>query len=654
MTTLRWTVAGAATVGLLAACEYRDPVSTAGGSQGQALIVTANPSAATLPTAATLPRLVFSLDPGVRDAFSRRPTNATTARRTRFFLPPPAAYWEWPRDVTRNASAARLDPRFPFVQSTTSSLNDAYPFIDLYQPASDYPGDEYWEMFTILSGLTPSTSHQFAFVHHRLKVAGQLDHAERILTGTVTQPDTLIRTGGAPASIYTNWTGSAPVGCAPFPGVNSNPFIIATFNSSAGGNATLDKCWQSGNGIWTAAEFDQQAKSMVGRSDDQPYSLPNYNYIEVWEGAYGTGRLVMRVQIAQDLDLQGNPIANAFPPFPAPNTNTSINGAPPAADRATSFPLPLTTLVGLAGTVGVPTGVKVTARNLQRLGGNSVYKAWWIDPSDASDFAPATGNYRRVVGTDTVEQADGVSSFKGGPGTVIFDANNYLQDIGTKTYADSLTFLVITVESDANAAQPSLAQALWMKVSKQSGAATTLSATFGSFNVLPSASDSAGPMRFVPQGRMSGGVIGDTTLIFFDTTADGQAVRRRASAFVGSVIDLRFTGLQRPPVGYEYRGYLVPKDAEAEPVDIGTLIGPNGESLADADVDPRTSNLTRDMIMVSRLVFDVATGPPTGDTLCDYARVQLVLQPKTAEAPPASIIFDAALPGRLTSARECR
>jgi hypothetical protein len=435
---------------------------------------------------------------------------------------------------------------------------------------------------------------------------------------------------------------------------------VSTDATDAGGDMVIDKCWKSGNGIWTKSEFDVQTKSMVGRADDVPYDLPNYNYIEVWEGAFGTGKLVGRVQIAQDLTPGGKPIANAYPPFPAPNTVTqySSSGPHPEVDKSASFPISPTLKATLPGAVGVPTSVALTLQNIQRLT-TPFYKAWFINATTGAAKA-APGHYVRNYAGANAEDVASTSTFKGGPGTITFTATYDPSPAVHGPYTDSLTFLVITREDDAAATTPSMSQPLWVKTFKipPNNAGGTIS--FGNFNrdSLPAAGDtSRHPVLFVPQGVASGGVIGDTASVLVPQTG-GASIRK--SVFVGSMIEMRFSNLQRPPKGYEYMAYMRLKRvlngttlvADSGLQVLGPITGPNGESLSNADVGPRSNLLGPQGISSALLRYDAA-GIQNG--LCNFDQFRLYLVPKGGVVTePVSLIFNIPLPERLTTAYKCQ
>jgi hypothetical protein len=627
---------------LAGACVQGDPVSVAGNSEGTALLFTgaATDPTPTLPSGSAAVHLnlaTLSIDLTAPDGFGRFGTNATFRQFGGYWSPSNRA-WFFRGDAVRNASAARLDPRYPHPTSTTASFSGGNA-MHLYQPNAPYPDDEYWESYVELIGLKPNTTYQIAFVQHRLTVAGMLDQAQRMLSGTVTQPDTLTLATGTPGAINSDWSGAAPAGCSPFPGPNTNPFVFGTFTTDGAGTAAIDKCWQSGNGIWTKAEFGQQAKSMVGRNDNVTFALPNYNYVEIWETGYGVGTgPAGRLQIAQDLAPDGTPVNNATAPFPAPSTTSRLVSdqmQPPAVDRAAAYPLTGAQLLPLPASVGWPDSVVATLSNVEAV--NGTYQVWFVNPTTHA-AAPASGTWVRVLGTDTIASGSGNLAFEGGPGTISFVTDAY-PAIGQADISDSLTTLLVSIEASASATAPSTAQPFWTTVLKRAGGTVGGTLTFGEFTLDD---DARAPERFVAQGKLAGGVIGNL----------------RGEEFIGSRLEVTFTGLQRPPIGYQYRAYLCeseddacsPSDPSTTFFSLGGLMSPLGVSLDAADTAPNDANLSATRIVKAVVSVDV-TG---AQTLCDFDRLRLVIEPKIGAGPPLAQIFSVLLPDKVRAATSCR
>lgn len=630
--------AGIAIITTVGACEHGDPVSNAGGPLGQSSLFSGNPSASTLPKGSAAVATAFGgFTASVPDAFSRRngAAGSATARRTQWYDNAAGGIrnsWTWrPVENDRNGGSLR-DPRRPLLQSTTASFtpySSVYSGANLITPRDE--GADYFELWVYeIGGLEPNAEYTLAFVRYSLQINGQLDQEEYILTGAVTQPDSLYIASGRRDSIpnESNWSGDSPEGCFNYPGPHANPFIISTREPADGDGAYYpDKCWLPNGFLYGQSDHDTPAKSPVGRSDDVGYGAPSYNYLELWRGDFGSGQPVMRVQIAQDIDRSGKTINNTYPPFPFPTGRTG-NPRLMLVDEQPSFPIGDAIKAQLNGAIGLPTGVTLTLENLQELRDGSVYKVWYINPSNGA-AAPATGLYRRVVGTDTVDQAADVSSFNGGEGKIIFRDTDY-----NAPTSDSLRFVVVSIEPSAGAATPGGSQPLWVGIFKIPPGSAGGTMFFGDFN------SGTNSVRYNPQGIAEGGVIG------------GPQRSGDSLFFQGSVVNMTFRQLTRPPEGYVYRAYLV-KEADGELTPLGGLQGPDGRSLDDADTAPASANLTGSAIVFGKVAYDVRS--IAGDDLCSYASFKLFLEPKPGVVPPAppAQIFSINLPARVTDAQRC-
>jgi len=667
---------------LLAACESSDPVSSAGSPSGTASVVTATPSAARLPGGT----IVNSIDdapeggpiiastyayggfnPNAADAFSRKNSNATLAQRGQYFVSVAApgvdtlGYWRIPAEAARVGAGDRIDPRTPTLSTTVlpqivapSTAPGAPATLALFRPGAYAVGtgvNAYFRIRTALSGLTPGATYQLVLVQYRLQVNGELDQVDRILNGTVAEPDNLVvpSTSSAPNEPNTTpFDGTEEPTCGEGPGRTTNPFVVAEFTATGGVN-DVDYCWEGGR------------FTFLGRSDDTPYDLPAYSYIEVWEGGYPADRVptatnfpVLRIQAAQDVDLAGAPINNAYPPFPAPGMTTVANAgdeSPATADnpytagatisyrvdRRAAFPLDTSTATttpdslafALTGGIRLPNQITGKLFNLDELGGTGVYKLWLINEA-GTIVKPATGTLTQATIEDDAPvyaaPTTGAAEFKVGRDTLYFTLDPYAAIDGTGGYADSLFFLLVTKETAPGATTPSTSQPMWVNVARIPGRGrfgTPGNMVFGSFNGTRS-----DVVRYVAQGSLSGGVIGDT------------------NTFSDASIDVTLRGLMRPPKGYEYHGFLL--QAEGDPVDLGVLTGPGGESLADADVAAAGANLTATGIVEARLKYDA------GAAICDAETAGIYLYPKPEGSPdPRSSVFRFDIPEAVLLSGAC-
>jgi len=174
------------------------------------------------------------------------------------------------------------------------------------------------------------------------------------------------------------------------------------------------------------------------------------------------------------------------------------------------------------------------------------------------------------------------------------------------------------------------------------------------------------PIPYSAQGRVNGGVLGDSVKVTFtdtvktDAGADSVRTGRIGYVFVGSLLQLNLQGLQRPPIGYRYVSYLcrsvddlcAPTDTSARFTSAGSLSTLGGQSLADADTDSPSPTLTRTRINEALLTYQL---PTSGETLCTYDRLLLTLEPKLAIAgAPLAVVFSGQLPELVRKARSCQ
>ena len=635
---------------VLAGCAADNTVSPAGGPLGQSQIITGT-VAGTLPTGTINVLTKVEIDPTLPDALGRKAANT----RGRFWTT--GEFWvfyedQWRSGVPMTASS-KTDPRFPALQDVTAPTGG-----EVWAWGPQANGEDFWNIYTQTSvtGLKPNTQYEVALVRYRTGVAGQTDQVSRILTGTVPQPDTLKIAEGAVARTNSNWSGAAPAGCVAYPGTNANPYVFATATSSATGALAFDKCFLSNvNGL--GDDERTLAGSVIGPNDGTAFAPPNYNYIVIYEGTVEAGTPVRRLQIAQDLNNAGAPLANGFGPFPATGTSTvnkyvSIDAAyggqagTAATDRVTSFPVSYATQLGFPGASGPPDSLVVTLSRVQELTGSKVYKTWYVNRA-TGEAVPAPGRMTRTLTTtDTAEHVASTTTFKGGLGTIRFVTHLYGE---AADIADSLRTFLITIE-DADAAAPSPAQPYWVDpIIKRAGSLNPTTVVFGEFNFGKAGMNQ--PYVYRAQGTFRGSVIGDTATTIGE---DDEPV----TEFVGTVVSLSFTALARPPRGYEYRGYLC--SANCDPavdsiryLDMGAVTGPTGAPLENADVaGTNNGNVAGDRIQSSRLSLDFST--VTGSTLCDYDKFRLALQPIGAVARPVSWIIDTPLAAKVTTAASCR
>lgn len=330
------------------------------------------------------------------------------------------------------------------------------------------------------------------------------------------------------------------------------------------------------------------------------------------------------------------------------------------------------------GTVRVPDSVRVVLNNLAPLAGGAVYKTWLVRPDSVGNGVvfPIEGRYVRRVSAITYDASGAVagplviadslaapvSSFVGGPGTITFTTRSYAST--GATVADTAYMFLISIEDSPSATTPSARQPFWIRVVRRSTDANNGGGNlaFGTFRFR---NGLAAPVPFVPQGRVNGGVLGDSIRIVYPDTlkktngTDSIIVQKTGYQFVGSVLQLNLQGLQRPPRGYRYVAYIcrsgddncAPTDSSTRYLSAGTLTTLDGQSLADADVASESSTLTATRINTAMLTYRL-TAP--GETFCRFDRVLLALEPKSAVASlPLGITFSGQTPELIRKARSC-
>jgi hypothetical protein len=327
--------------------------------------------------------------------------------------------------AVRNASE---DPRLPALDASISP--EAGRFFVLFAPrAFGVTAHGWWNLYGEIEGLKPNTVYTAMMVRYGLTVNGTLD-AERVLRGLAPDaPDQLTAIGGAP--------GGAPLNQCDFSAVtavepDANPFVLGWFETNANGRGTID-CLISahgGGGWWRNAATFFPAGALdslpIWRNLYESFELPTYNYVVLVEGM-GTGEApvpegphAVRMQVAQDLTLAGQPLRNAFAPFPL-ETQTAI----------------------LA---------RLEFRNASQLQAGSAYHFWAVDTVSGA-FTPVAGNWYLInEALVVVDSALNVSSIHGG-GEIGF-VNRF--EVTTATFTGALVDynqILVTIDA-AGATQP--------------------------------------------------------------------------------------------------------------------------------------------------------------------------------------------------------
>jgi hypothetical protein len=528
----------------------------------------------------------------------------------------------------RNASN---DPRLPALTSTTARIvpSAANAGMTVITPGSCCGGVPRHSPRTFgqVQGLLAGGVYTVAFYRMALDVRGMLDAAQVALGQPVTEPDSLYPLGGTPGGYpATDIGGAFPPPVNPVP--NANPFVLGFFTADAGGNSAANRpgitieaatvpdsvrvLWQGGTPTTaTAAQFDS---ALVARNDNVATTFPRYNYMVFHLGTAATAAevaalpQVLRIQIGTDLDASGQPILNAYAPFPtSPSTVAQL----------------------LAGT-GVASKVadaEATLHNLVHLQGMT-YQAWLVNTITGEYFSPV-GDWVATV-TDEEGQDSVVAEVQGArtfnpmaDWTVTFRTSD---DIAGQPIGD-YTHLMFSIEQ-AEAQTPSAMQPLWVRQTDMMGdpgnpfaweIPETASLRFGTFKM-------GDTVPFVARGTGRGH--------FWGTTDDDE-------------FRVRFRDLDRPPVGYFYEGWMFPEAGHGAPFSLGPITAPledNHVSLRDADVNAEISQFVR-----SDRILDALQLVRIGDFVNNIkpwhiSEYRLMLSPKMAAERPVFTVLGGDIP----------
>lgn len=499
---------------------------------------------------------LISFDPTAIDAFGR--STLRTAKNSW----PHWNYWYGAGEFSfgdvlgleQGFETAQQDPRLP--KLTGDQADFSYDYMFLFMEGNGFGIGNNW--FGEYCCAPPGENFVLGIVRYGLQINGELD-AQQILQGQpVDQPDSLFLLGGTPkgdptvpANIFATY---------PNPGPDANPLIIGAAPSCplampyegtcAGqgyddGTIVIDVVVQSatagGSQIWESGTNPTGALSFMAPNNLQRYTFPQYNYLVIWhanpDGSPDYSRPLVRVQLGVDLSSFGGPINNAFAPFPT----AALSDAQLALGN---------------GALSRPDSLKVRFANLKQLKDPSVYKLWALmddGSTQALDFVFAQIK-PLAEGEDTLVAPTVASSFKGGEG---------LQEVNAK-FPDNATHVFLTVESSDNPSSPSSVQPLWVKALQEPGnsKSLSLSADFGTFGLNKAADQRTWGLGGAGKG-----------------------------ALFGNELRILFSDLPRPPVGYQYVGWLSSGDTAFARLPDATFTSPppNYVVLDKADVDASIS-----------------------------------------------------------------
>ncbi len=518
-------------------------------------------------------------------------------------------------EVHEGTRIAGQDPRLPELAPLPDPSAVSTPFARIMGP--EYWGANMWDLYMRWEGMEPGARYTFALERLATKVNGLVDHLEMLLYGAVTEPDELVSLGGAPGGYPDNdytWTSAEGCQAEPVPDPLPNPWFLGAFTANSSGVGTADYCmgtpwrWYEKKTSPPVAE----SSNVVPNTMDVTGGVPEYqyNYVVVYKGEPpNLGPPVLRIQVGVDLDLQGNPIPNAFAPFPRFEDRLGLISVPGVQARVSGLELTATSLAPLAG---------------------SQYSLWLFD-AGSGNMAAATADYTRIRRVQTGTDESGNPVFEDDPQptvrTATFnpDAANERhhfvigpQTLGGIAARDFTHVLIVPGE-----AQPTNAAPFWTRYLDDRG--------------TPDPDDDAlveGPLQFGALEFANPG----TPRIF-------QATGGAEGSFWAHRLGIAFQTLRRPPAGYYYAVWLVPESGE--PVELGPLATPPPElaSLRDADMDQSFAVVTDGEILKAGFYIEESD---LGKPWSAFQSLRVTLQPKIgARGMSPHTVLSGPLPERL-------
>jgi hypothetical protein len=491
--------------------------------------------------------------------------------------------------------------------------------------------------FGTITGLQPNTEYVVALFRYGLTINGQLDAGLVARRQAVDVADELVAVGGAPG-------GDPTVPIESFPTIvplvdDANPMVLGNFTTDGDGAGAFDVVLDGTGTLYTDisadppdAAFDDS--SLVARNDDTQTVIPRYNYIVILEGPAvdaadaADNPQAMRLQMAQDFEAStGEPINNAYAPFPLEMTDPELVAAPGGAGR--------------------PDSITVEFRNLEALAGGAQWRAWLVNRAEMPPtMSPANATYERVAIIREINDITGeiesetdsvLETIPDQPGFVgqlratvpqqptpqevkhrliVSDATTGGGDGAVGFFTD----LVLTPEP-SGASMPSNRMAVWCEYTDQAGTpqnffddvTAACSLNFGHFDPA----DASATRTF-------------TSADFIQSAGFGGVLDSRTGTVNEVSVDLR--NLPLPPQGFYYEGWLVHQNGNATSMGPITAALPDTTSLFDADIDQDLPGVTATGIRFSNA--RVVLGDPglvTNGT-ANFTTFMLTLEPKLGAA----------------------
>lgn len=506
---------------------------------------------------------------------------------------------------------AGQDPRLPAL----AALPDPELFVTVFAilGTPERFGVLLWDFFMRWDGLELGQTYTYSVERLATQVNGALDQVEFLLEGEVTEPDELVPLDGSPGGYPTNdytWTSASGCTLEPIDVPPPNPWYLGPFAASSTGRGTADFCmgtpWQ-----WYAGISNVPDSSIVALNELRRGVVPHYNYVVIYEGEPpNLGPPVIRIQMGADFDLAGNPIPNAFAPFPV------------AADRELALALP--------NVQAAPSRIRFEMRDLEPLASDMPYEVWLIN-AETGNSIPATAEYftiETVIQTDELGQqfevdvpsADTVeaASFRGVAVSNVRHAFVVRNSLIAPDNLGEFTHVALARPGVQGSATDPM---FWAQYLDQSGTPTD-----PGDDIFIAADDfKLGALDLVDPAV--------SRLFRVSGSGDGLIWQNQ--------MGLQFRRLSRPPLGYQYEVWLIDTSGAALSVGTITTPAPDFESLDQADLQVHPQFMTETQILQAARFVDL----PSGLEPSELVEIQLTLEPKAGAAVKGpTLILSGALP----------
>ena len=486
--------------------------------------------------------------------------------------------------------------------------------------ATPDPTTKAFELFMRLEGVKPSAVYSISLVRYGLIVKGELDAAERLIHGRVTAPDSLvlIEPGSdyfpvANRHTFYNWTSPNSSCNNKLTPIGVNPFYLGTATSTSSTSSTprrltFDKCWSSFGR--TSADTTRLKVYYTDPARVKPDSAPfirnsigprtipqQYNYIEVTDTV--TKRVIARVQVGADLDpVTGQVLPNAFAPFPsaaltAPTLISDLKVAEGGPVGLTMRVLPLEELQ--TGSYELRLFNRETGQTVPV---NAHYQTIRRDTTGRDEF----GNF---VFTEDTSARVTVGEIPGGAGNVTHILTTH-DSLNPGVEISDYTDLVLVPPTTPNVG------GVWMHYADRNNTDETAT------------DDRMYLTTTVETGRLPAVAAASVYSLRLSGTGTGTA---RSDQF-----SIRFQHLPRPPAGFVYNVWLIPKaGSSADTISLGTPTTPLPEeaSLEDADIAPAGGVITPTEILEALLLVRPDRIRSLGIDPTQYGTVRLTLENKS-------------------------